>query len=146
MIVWDFPDHKDRQIDANRLTIIIKDFKERTSTMLDVTTLQKTKFPNTDFFSIYDQIRRKLQMKMVLDSWGNTCQLFLTTRKYFSTISKSRERVNSLKNGKSTFQKLVTSGKWFLTVSNRKEHLPTVGIWWKVFLKLLASGKCFSRL
>ena len=50
MIAWDFPDHKDRQIDANRLTIIIKDFKERTRTMLDVTTVQKMKFFNTDFF------------------------------------------------------------------------------------------------
>ena len=96
MIVWDFPDHKDRKIDANRLTIIIKDFKERTRTMLDVTTLQNMKFSNTDFFTIYDQIRRKLQMKMVLDSWGNTCQLFLSTKKYFSTVSKSREHVSTV--------------------------------------------------
>lgn len=38
MVIWDFIAYMDRKIDANQPDIIIKDFKERICTMLDVIT------------------------------------------------------------------------------------------------------------
>ena len=62
MIVWDFPDHKDRKIDANRLITIIKDFKERTRTMLDVTTAQTGGYRRKLQILLYVWYCRKLQI------------------------------------------------------------------------------------
>ena len=37
VVLWDFAVHTDRKVDVNRPDIVIKDFKERTYIMLDVT-------------------------------------------------------------------------------------------------------------
>ena len=53
MVLWDFAIHTDRKIDANRPDIIIKDFKERTCTMLDVTVPADKNFSLKEFDKLF---------------------------------------------------------------------------------------------